>query len=405
MKWDYRKIGAIVGLLLFILLLGVLNQPDTSWQPSWHHNDTNPYGGKALHLLLRESQGQQVESHFRSLYEVIELDSSLRRGSSILIVCQALTLQDDDWRSLSEYVAAGHTALVASSGFEGGWTDTLGLQTRRYPQTQVESLAGEAQVDLGFSITGFPDTLFAVEQRAALYQLEDQASSAYGLTDLAYNDAGGAVLRHYQLGSGNLFLCSTPLLLSNYHLLREESRGFAAGLLSLIPAGTAVAHFEYYQFGRLQAVTPFRYILRQPMLRAALYLLLTGILIYMVFEARRKQRAIPVLVAPKNASLDFASTLAQLHYHTGRNHSGLARKRLLYLKDFLWRRYHLRVEGWSEAQAQEIKRLSHLTEVEALQLVAMAAKSQEGSLSQEELLIWEGLLHKLYNPQENNYGK
>lgn len=61
-------------------------------------------------------------------------------------------------------------------------------------------------------------------------------------------------------------------------------------------------------------MSPFRYFLSQPPLRWALYLSMASILLFMIFTARRKQRAIPVIREPENKSLEFVELIGTLYY-------------------------------------------------------------------------------------------
>jgi len=86
--------------------------------------------------------------------------------------------------------------------------------------------------------------------------------------------------------------------------------------------------------GRMEAQTPLRYILSEPALKWALYILLLTILIAMIFEIKRKQRVIPILVPLKNETLDFVRTVASLYYQK-KDHKNLAAKKILHFTDYL----------------------------------------------------------------------
>jgi hypothetical protein len=54
------------------------------------------------------------------------------------------------------------------------------------------------------------------------------------------------------------------------------------------------------------SMSPMRFILNNPPLRYAWYLLLLGLLIFVLFNAKRKQRIVPVIEPLKNTSLDLS---------------------------------------------------------------------------------------------------
>lgn len=59
---------------------------------------------------------------------------------------------------------------------------------------------------------------------------------------------------------------------------------------------------------------PLEYIMSQPALKAAYYLLLLGTLLYVFFGGKRKQKIIPVLSKNENTSLEYIATVSQLFY-------------------------------------------------------------------------------------------
>ena len=59
---------------------------------------------------------------------------------------------------------------------------------------------------------------------------------------------------------------------------------------------------------------PLDFIMSQPALKAAYYLLLFGVLLYVFFGGKRKQKIIPVTEKNKNTSLEYIETVSQLFY-------------------------------------------------------------------------------------------
>ena len=90
-------------------------------------------------------------------------------------------------------------------------------------------------------------------------------------------------------------------------------------------------------------MSPFRYFLSQPPLRWALYLSMVSILLFMIFTARRKQRAIPVIREPENKSLEFTKLIGTLYYQK-HDHANLVHKKFTYFAEVLRREIQVDVE-------------------------------------------------------------
>jgi hypothetical protein len=114
--------------------------------------------------------------------------------------------------------------------------------------------------------------------------------------------------------------------------------------LSYLPRPSEAVYWdEYYKIGRGGADTPLRVILTRPALRTAYFIALAGILLYIFFQTKRRQRIIPVMEQPRNASMDFVETVSRVYYNEG-NHLHIAQKKLSYLLDHIRTRYGLQTQ-------------------------------------------------------------
>lgn len=115
-------------------------------------------------------------------------------------------------------------------------------------------------------------------------------------------------------------------------------------------------------------MSPFRYFLSQSPLRWALYLSMVSILLFMIFTARRKQRAIPVIREPENKSLEFAELIGTLYYQK-KDHADLVRKKYLYFAEELRREIQVDVEEVAEDE-RSFGRIARKTGMEAGEIAA-----------------------------------
>ena len=97
---------------------------------------------------------------------------------------------------------------------------------------------------------------------------------------------------------------------------------------------------EYYQLGRMEAGTPLRFILTNEPLSWAYYMLIFSILLFMLFEAKRKQRIIPIITPLSNTTLEFVATIGNLYYQRS-DHKNLADKKIQYFFDQIRSHYYL----------------------------------------------------------------
>lgn len=358
-SWNLNK-SLVAGGIVLIIGLAFLSEQRLPPALTFHHTDKEEFGGYVLHQMLPAFQQGAVESKFISLYETQQYDTL--ESSSVVILANSITMDGEDWQTLKTHVAQGNTALLGAHSFSALLEDSLNLHVSVYNSDWLNLkdpwALFEKKVEVSFhDLPNFPAAKYSLDGRAGLYQLKanPKDSSNYPYRSLAFNDHGEEVLRSYSIGKGKLLIITTPVLFSNYYLMKEETRPFAAGVLSLFEDAPRAYHYEFYHLGRLESTSPLRYVLSQKGLKAALYIAFVGVLLFLIFGSKRRQRIIPVLHPPANHSLDFVQTLATLHYRT-HSHGGIMRKRLSYFQDFVQRQYRIRLsEGESALKELQVK--------------------------------------------------
>ena len=158
------------------------------------------------------------------------------------------------------------------------------------------------------------------------------------------------MLLQLRWGEGRIVVCSVPLAFTNHHLLKGGNARFMAGALSLLSPrcwGRAP------QTGPPGRQLPMRFILSPTTLRWAWYLTLVLVVVFLVVRARREQRAIPIVLPPRNASRDQVHTVARLYQEKG-DHADLARKMTAYFEEELRERTRPGQVGHDDATARHL---------------------------------------------------
>ena len=83
-------------------------------------------------------------------------------------------------------------------------------------------------------------------------------------------------------------------------------------------------------------------------------MMLIGVLIYIIFEGKRKQRAIPIVKPLKNQTVDFTRTIANMYYENGK-HKDIAQHKVQHFLEFIRNTMHL---STSEINDSFIKNLA-----------------------------------------------
>lgn len=129
-------------------------------------------------------------------------------------------------------------------------------------------------------------------------------------------------------GKGEVIFVSSPLLFTNYGMLEGNTSVYIYRLMSYL-ADLPVYRTEAYAKTDAMVVaeqSPLREFIKRPPLRWALYLAMLGVILFMIFTARRRQRVIPVISKPANRSLEFIQLIGTLYYQR-KDHVDLVRKK------------------------------------------------------------------------------
>lgn len=158
---------------------------------------------------------------------------------------------------------------------------------------------------------------------------------------------------HLRAGKGHFYLHLAPMAFTNYFLLHKNNIRYYENILSLIPSDISkVVWDEYYLrkrwFNEKEPRSNWLNVLfRYPPLRAALLTALFTLIVYVLFEMRRRQRFIPMMANPRNDSMDFVKTIGRLYYDKG-DHLNLCRKMGAYFLEHVRNRYKLPTNNLNE---------------------------------------------------------
>ena len=164
-------------------------------------------------------------------------------------------------------------------------------------------------------------------------------------------------------GEGEIILVSTPLLFTNYGVLDENNANYIFRLLSQMGELPIVRSEGYMKATAQVQQSPLRYLLAHQPLRWALYLTMITILLFMIFTAKRRQRAIPVVREPANKSLEFTELIGTLYFQK-KDHVDLVRKKFAYLAEELRREIQVDIEEVADDK-RSFERIARKTGMDA----------------------------------------
>lgn len=392
-KKDLKYIVVLVVILLVFILVELAAPKPVNWSITLEKDHKIPFGTYALHQMLPDLfPSRSITYNNDSFYDLVDY---ARPASNVIILADNFAAVGDDATSLLNMAEEGSSIFIAANYFSGDLSDTLSLYSGFSFFKNISETARDS-VSLYLSDDSADNTReeykYLLNHVSQHFQQFDSAKCEA----LAVNDDDKAVLLQVKWGKGALYLCSTPLVFTNYYILRDSNHRFVSSVLSYLPVDD-VYWTNYYHMGRMEAQTPLRFILTQPPLKWAYFLVIGSIILFMLFEAKRKQRIIPVVAPPANMTLDFVRTVSNLYIKKS-NNKNIAEKRIIYLLDHIRANYHLSTKNINDDFYHKLARKSGKSEDKIKKLFEkIGLIRNKTSLSATELLALNREIEDFYN--------
>ena len=382
MKSSRNFLFAMLVLFVLFCLLQVNLPKKFVWSPTFSHVDKQPLGCFVFDSVLTQSLPNGYHVTKKTFFQLDQ--EHAKEKISVLMVVDQQNLKQLDVKYLCNIARrGGKVMVVASSSFDDGRNaDTVVVdELERTFNMRIEDgtyfslrgiLAGLKAHDNDMYDTIYwnnRETMYAAQPYRMFYNMVGGTlfvDSVPKVKRLAYTlSTAGYDYRHDSLyvgdftgfdtivdkkerieridtfaikkipaavsvpyGKGEVIFVSSPLLFTNYGMLEGNTFVYIFRLMSYL-ADLPVYRTEAYVKTDAMLVaeqSPFREFIKRPPLRWALYLALLGVVLFMIFTARRRQRVIPIMSKPANRSLEFIQLIGTLYYQR-KDHVDLVRKK------------------------------------------------------------------------------
>lgn len=383
----YLALAAL--LLLFVLVAGYNQRRPVNWSATYLKEDKIPFGTFVLQQQLgrifpdsrlkisrqRMSQTLKEQPHQQAVY---------------LLIAANAAADSVDYQELLKFIQRGNQVLIAAGELSPALSAGLKLQL----SSPLNADSGQ-QTRLRLVSPSLPaGREFAFDKGigAAYFSKLDTARAII----LGKNQKDQVNFVCYRFGKGALYLLNDPLLLSNYALLKPEGAAYAESVLSFLPAGTALIRDEYYTRGQEAETSPLKVIFKYDALRHAYLLSLAGLLIFVLFEMKRRQRIIPVIAPLQNSSMEFVQLVGRL-YDQQHDNADLAAKMIRYFSEHLRSAYQLNTTLEDDALARAIQQKTGAPETLVSELFVLTGRiSGQSRVTDAELTALHTCIEKFY---------
>ena len=319
--------------LLVFYLIAQFNRPRvTNWAETLKDNDTIPFGTYIVHKQMHDifTVAKMIDTLRQPFYNV--LNGKQFKNTAYLVIGKEVNISEADYGKLTTFIASGNDVFIAAETFGPYLHKKLSVETNY-------GFHGDDTIRIGFVNKTLNTVQYAIGKQATNNYFESFDTTKVSV--LGQNDAHQSNFIKFTLGKGNLYLNANPLMFSNYSLLQNQGAAYAATALSFINNADVLLWDEYYSRGAEEPQNEMRVFLEHPALRWAWYIAFFSLLVFVLYQMKRRQRIIPVIEPLANSSVEFANVVGQVYYEQ-RDNRDIAQKKISYFLEFIRNRFNLK---------------------------------------------------------------
>ncbi|HEX2629835.1 MAG TPA: DUF4350 domain-containing protein [Chitinophagaceae bacterium] len=364
----YGLLLLVIGAIAIMLFTGNKKKKNRQIDQriSLRRTDKIPYGGYVAYQSLQHLFPNTAISAAKSTPGYWDSISRDHNDDALIIVSPRFYADEFEMKGLLRFMQNGNSVFISTLEMSAAAMDLLGRSSVYNDRGELTGTSTVTNDSMTIRLIGppFNDTL-PFHFRGARFK------GWFDKVDTNYADVIGTDNKerpnfiHIKAGKGNLYVHLFPLAFSNYFLLQKDNLAYYENALSVIPSETKrIVWDEYFIDKTLSSssddfMTPpspsssgrnrglMGELFSYSEFRAAFWIALLAVVLFVALEMRRRQRLIPAYPRPRNDSLDFVKTIGRLYYDKG-DHKNLCHKMAAYFLEHVRNKYKLQTSVLDE---------------------------------------------------------
>lgn len=321
----------IIGLLTYI----EASEPEpVNWYPSYTKTDKIPLGSFVSYNLIKESfDTPGLQDINQPPYEFLNNNDTV--SGTYFFINGSINFDKSELHTLLKWVEKGNTLFVSAKTIENRLLDTLNIETDNL--ISIDKISTKPLVELVNSglKTQSPFLYDQDIYNPYFSELDTLNATILGVSQL-YNDTlkikdPKVNYIRQPFGDGQILLHTFPEAFGNYFILKDKNYQYTQSLLAYINPNQKILWDTYYKSGKTFYTSPLFLLLNNRYLKWAYYFVLIGVVLFVIFEGKRKQRSIPIIKPLKNQTLSFTKTISGMYFEKGKHKEIATKQNLLFL--------------------------------------------------------------------------
>jgi hypothetical protein len=394
-------------ILFLLLILQLTSCKKTNWDENFREKEKSPFG---TYIVYNESdklfKNQEVVYLKENFYDYLFNQKKTHTPNFSNYICikrNANKLTKQGVNSLLSFVSEGNNAFLALNYFSNNLQKKLGITTNNldkdvYSVADLKVLKGEFYLEN----ENFKNQSYIFDRnirRNYLLTYNKVTTIVLGTTKI-----GGEKLPNFikiYHGKGVIYLHTNPVVFTNYYLLKSQEK-YIENVFSYLPENTIywdpqIKKSNYANESDNDETSIFKFFLQHKTLTWFLFVSFAGLLLFMLFNARRKQRAIPIINPLENTTVAFTQTISSL-YLKEQDHKNLADKKIAYFLEKVRTKYLLNTNNLNKDFIQHLAAKSGNEIANTNYLInTIITLHKKLECSEEELLVLHKMIEKFFN--------
>ncbi len=329
--------------------------------PKYGYRDKEPMGSYVayhyLNSLFDNGITKVMDQSFSKHRYAVEYNRSL-----YIIVAKGVFMSRMDLESMMEYVSNGNTVFISAEYIDQKILDTLNVKA----SFDFSSFFVRDEYQMKKS-----DTWLSIKRDAKTYgfyfvpfdnRIYDYDSSTAQI--LGYNEDDEPNFVAVDHGQGKFVFHTAPAAFSNYFLLTKNNKEYLEKAFSYFDAATNSVYWNNYYRSRRSSDDDFSivgFFKKHPPLYYAFLIVLAGLLLFIAFGGKRRQRFVPVKIPNTNTTVSYTETIGRL-YLQKKDNRNIALKMFTYFLEYVRNHYYLNTQNLNDEFAEALSRKSGVPE-------------------------------------------
>lgn len=313
------KIYAVIFIIIMVILaLFEVNKKEvTDWRKNFDVNQKSPFG-----LFVFNKEAKDLFKNNLTKIDVAPYDyytEKNKKPHNILIL--ESEIDPESWNKILDEVSKGSDAMIIANRLPKNISDTIGFYGSKisYENENVLKLTDKKYQNDFIKLDKFPSG------RGFSYIKPNV--QILGKT-VEENNEDQANFIKATFGKGTIYVHCEPLFLTNYYLLQSGNVKYAQSVFSYLSDRETL---WFVESNTKESSSLLRFILSNPALKYAWWVFLGGLILFIFFNVKRKQRIVPIIEPLKNTSADFVKSIGNLYLQEGDFHDMMAKKAQYFL--------------------------------------------------------------------------